>query len=154
MASMIGNRAAAVERAYRAFDDGRYLYLLQKLVAIPTESQVTARLAELYRYCSTSIAPALGGVWFDTEGLGNPCSDAGPVLVASRLEDSDKPTVLIYGHGDVVRGFDNEWRAGLDPWKIIVDGDRIYGRGTADNKGQHLIAIEALRAVLQERGSL
>jgi acetylornithine deacetylase/succinyl-diaminopimelate desuccinylase-like protein len=93
------------------------------------------------------IAPVLDDLGFDTEVLDNPRSDAGPVLIASRLEDYDKPTVLIYGHGDVVRGFDNEWRAGLDPWKIIVDGDRIYGRGTADNKGKHLIAIEALRAV-------
>jgi hypothetical protein len=52
---MNGNRAAAVERAYNTFDDGRYLDLLQKLVAIPTESQVPARLLELYRYCSTTI---------------------------------------------------------------------------------------------------
>jgi hypothetical protein len=34
------------------------------------------------------------------------------------LEDAAKPTVLIYGHGDVVRGFDNEWRAGLDPYGL------------------------------------
>jgi acetylornithine deacetylase/succinyl-diaminopimelate desuccinylase-like protein len=154
MASTNGDRAAAVERAYKSFDDGRYLDLLQKLVATPTESQVPARLPELYRYCSTAISPVLDGLGFVTEVLDNPRSGAGPVLVASRWEDAAKPTVLIYGHGDVVRGFENEWRAGLDPWKIVVDGDRIYGRGTADNKGQHLIAIEALRAVLQERGSL
>src|ERR1019366_6711513 len=32
--------------------------------------------------------------------------------------------------------------------------DRIYGRGTADNKGQHSINIGALAAVLAERGRL
>ncbi len=26
---------------------------------------------------------------------------------------------------------------GLDPWTLKRDGDRLYGRGTADNKGQH-----------------
>ena len=46
------------------------------------------------------------------------------------------------------------WRDGLEPWKVVVDGDRIYGRGTADNKGQHTINIAALGAVLQTRGSL
>jgi acetylornithine deacetylase/succinyl-diaminopimelate desuccinylase-like protein len=35
-----------------------------------------------------------------------------------------------------------------------VEGDRIYGRGTADNKGQHSINIAAIRAVLEEEGRL
>ena len=35
---------------------------------------------------------------------------------------------------------------------VTVRGERWYGRGTVDNKGQHLIAIHALRAVLAERG--
>ncbi len=47
------------------------------------------------------------------------------------------PTVLTYGHGDVVDGMVGEWRDGLNPWQITVKGDRAYGRGTADNKGQH-----------------
>lgn len=148
------NRAAAVDRAYKRFDDGSYLELLRQLVAIPTESQISARLPELYRYCTALAGPILDNLGFKTEVLDNPHSGAGPVMLASRMEDPAKPTVLIYGHGDVVRGIDSQWRSGLDPWKITVEGDCIYGRGTADNKGQHLIAIEAMRAVLQERGSL
>jgi hypothetical protein len=49
MMMMNENRAAAVQRAYQAFDDGRYLELLHQLVAIPTESQIPARLPELDR---------------------------------------------------------------------------------------------------------
>jgi acetylornithine deacetylase/succinyl-diaminopimelate desuccinylase-like protein len=75
-------------------------------------------------------------------------------MIARRIEDPSKPTVLTYGHGDVIRGLDDQWRAGLSPWDIVVEGDRIYGRGTADNKGQHTINIAALRAVLEERGTL
>lgn len=67
------------------------------------------------------------------------------------MEDPALPTVLIYGHGDVVRGLANKWSHGLDPWQVTVQGEKWYGRGTVDNKGQHLIAIEALRAVLDER---
>jgi len=36
----------------------------------------------------------------------------------------------------------------------VTEGDRIYGRGTADNKGQHTINIAALASVIDERGSL
>ena len=32
------------------------------------------------------------------------------------------------------------------------DGERLYGRGTADNKGQHTINMAALEAVMAERG--
>jgi hypothetical protein len=60
--------------------------------------------------------------------------------------------VLTYGHGDTVRGLSDQWRAGLDPWALTEEGDRWYGRGTADNKGQHALNLSALEAVLAERG--
>jgi acetylornithine deacetylase/succinyl-diaminopimelate desuccinylase-like protein len=62
--------------------------------------------------------------------------------------------VLSYGHGDVIRGQEGEWRAGLEPWKLAREGERIYGRGTADNKGQHSINLAALETVLRTRGRL
>jgi acetylornithine deacetylase/succinyl-diaminopimelate desuccinylase-like protein len=34
----------------------------------------------------------------------------------------------------------------------VVDGERWYGRGTADNKGQHSINIAALTKVIDARG--
>jgi acetylornithine deacetylase/succinyl-diaminopimelate desuccinylase-like protein len=49
-----------------------------------------------------------------------------------------------------VRGLAPKWSDGLDPWQVTVRGDKWYGRGTVDNKGQHLIAIEALRAINDE----
>ena len=47
------------------------------------------------------------------------------------------------GHGDTVRGLDQFRRKDLSPWSIAIEGDRIYGRGTTDNKGQHSINIAA-----------
>ncbi len=61
-------------------------------------------------------------------------------------------TVLSYGHGDVVGGMVGEWRDNLNPWQTTTKGDRVYGRGTADNKGQHSINMAALRAVHEARG--
>jgi acetylornithine deacetylase/succinyl-diaminopimelate desuccinylase-like protein len=62
------------------------------------------------------------------------------------------PTVLTYGHADVVPAEPLRWRAGLDPWTVTVEGDRWYGRGTADNKGRHTINLAALEQVLAARG--
>ena len=58
----------------------------------------------------------------------------------------------MYGHGDVVDGMVGEWRDNLDPWRTTVVGNRVYGRGTADNKGQHSINLSALGAVREARG--
>ena len=62
--------------------------------------------------------------------------------------------MLTYGHGDVIRGLDEQWKEGLSPWKVSVQGDRLYGRGTADNKGQHTINLGAIQAVIEARGKL
>ena len=59
-----------------------------------------------------------------------------------------------YGHGDVVAGLDEQWTDGSSPWDLTERDDRWYGRGTADNKGQHTINMAALRAVLATRGQL
>jgi acetylornithine deacetylase/succinyl-diaminopimelate desuccinylase-like protein len=75
-------------------------------------------------------------------------------MAAERIENPAFVTVLVYGHGDTIRGQDDLWRPGLSPWRVRVEGERIYGRGTADNKGQHSINIAALAAVLAARGAL
>jgi acetylornithine deacetylase/succinyl-diaminopimelate desuccinylase-like protein len=49
---------------------------------------------------------------------------------------------------------DGRWRVGLEPWQVIQENDRWYGRGAADNKGQHAINLAALACVLEERQQL
>lgn len=146
------NRARA--KAVSAVESGDFLARLADAVAYPTESQMPERRDDLRRYLREFIGPQLADLGFALTFFDG--ADAGnlPTLLATRIEDPALPTVMIYGHGDVVRGLPDQWREGLDPWKVSFDGDRIYGRGTADNKGQHLLALEALRAVLEVRGRL
>jgi len=151
---MTGTREGAVARARGAFDGGRYLEGLRRLVAVQTESQNAARAGELHRYCAETIPSLLDGMGFDHRVVANPETGRGPALIATRHEGAGLPTMLVYGHGDVVRGMEGRWSGGLDPWSVTIDEQKWFGRGTADNKGQHLIAIEALRAVLEERGRL
>lgn len=150
----MGDREGALARAKGYIDDGSFLGRLANLVSYETESHPPGRKAELERYCSEGLGSIVSELGFETEILPNPLDEHGPVLIAVRHEGDDLPTLLIYGHGDVVRAMPERWRSDLDPWTLKVEGDRIYGRGVVDNKGQHLLAIEALRAVLEERGSL
>ncbi len=147
-------RDRAIARAERYFDDGRFLEDLARRVAIPTESQNPDRGAELGRYLSEEISESLERLGFQCRIFPNPDGKHGPLLIAERIEAADLPTVFTYAHGDVIRGQEGSWRAGIEPWKTVVEGERIYGRGTADNKGQHTINIGALAAVLAERGKL
>jgi len=148
------SRADAISAAERYFDDGRFFADLERRVAIPTESQNPARAAALADYLESEIAESLERMGFSCTIVPNPNGKYGPFLLAERIEDRKLPTVLTYGHGDVIRGQESEWRAGLEPWKLSREGDRIYGRGTADNKGQHTINFAALETVLRTRGNL
>lgn len=150
---MTGTREGAVERIEAVYDSGDFIAMLAERVAIPTESQEPDRLPDLYRYLRENIGVYLEPLGYDCEIFDNPVEGGGPFLVASRIEDPARPTLLAYGHGDVVRGIPEQWRDGLDPWVLKQEGDRYYGRGTADNKVQHSIVLAALAAVLAERGS-
>ena len=147
-------RAQAILAAERYFDEGRFFADLERRVAIPTESQNPERAGALEDYLDREMAESLEHMGFSCTLVPNPLASHGPFLVAQRIEDADLPTVLTYAHGDVIRGQDAEWRAGLAPWKLHREGDRIYGRGTADNKGQHTINLAALETVLRTRGRL
>ena len=147
-------RQDALSAAARWFDDGHLLADLRRRVAHRTESQRDDALPDLRRYLSEEIGPSLAALGFAFRIVDNTVAGAGPFLLAERHEGDALPTILMYGHGDVVLGYDDQWRPGLSPWSLTVDGDRWYGRGTADNKGQHSINVAALGQVLAARGHL
>jgi acetylornithine deacetylase/succinyl-diaminopimelate desuccinylase-like protein len=145
----MSTRDTAIERARATFDDGTFASDLAALVAIETESQ-ERRHDELHRYLAEAMAPRLERLGFTHRTLENPDPRGGPVMLAARDEDPGFETVLIYGHGDVIRAQTAQWREGLTPFRLTAEGDRLYGRGTADNKGQHLVNLMALEAVLAD----
>jgi acetylornithine deacetylase/succinyl-diaminopimelate desuccinylase-like protein len=148
------DRSGAIARAHAYFDSGGFVADLRRRVAIPSASQEPARSESLRAYLRDEMVPSLAPLGFSATVLENPLAEGPPFLVASRSEDADLLTVLIYGHGDTIRGLDDLWRPGLSPWRLTIEGDRMYGRGSADNKGQHSVNIGALAAVLAERGRL
>ncbi|MEL6998249.1 MAG: M20 family metallopeptidase [Pseudomonadota bacterium] len=147
------SRDAAIGRVREYMTSGAFEADLARRVAIPTQSQVPEGLPHTRVYLEDEMVPAFEAMGFGTQIFENPKPGVGPVLLATRDEGADL-TVLGYGHGDVIRGQDAQWTKGQGPWVIAQDGDRLYGRGTADNKSQHTINMAGINAALETRGSL
>jgi acetylornithine deacetylase/succinyl-diaminopimelate desuccinylase-like protein len=144
-------RAVAIARARQQLHSGEFLVELDRRVAYPTESQNQERRDSLRAYLEDELTPAFSRLDFSTRLIETPTGKT-PYLLAEYRENASVPTVLMYGHGDVVDGMVGEWRDNLDPWRTTTSGNRVYGRGTADNKGQHSINLSALAAVREARG--
>ncbi|MGL4413416.1 M20 family metallopeptidase [Roseinatronobacter monicus] len=146
------NRQQAVEHAVADFDSGPFLDDLSRLIAVPTESQNPKRGAELRTYLDQHMRPMLEAMGYTVTLHDNPLGVPYPLLTAERHEGENLPTVLTYGHGDVIMGHEGRWADDRDPWTLHRVEDRVYGRGAADNKGQHFINIRALGHVMAARG--
>src|SRR3984893_13141801 len=144
-------RADAIAQARQQLHSGEFLAELDLRVAYRTESQNPERPEALRGYLEEELQPAFAKLDFSTRLIESPTGKS-PYLLAEYRESSLAPTVLMYGHGDVVGGMTGEWRDNLDPWRTTKSGNRGYGRGTADNKGQHSINMTALAAVREARG--
>ncbi|NCZ28759.1 MAG: M20 peptidase family dipeptidase, partial [Betaproteobacteria bacterium] len=149
-----GSRTEAIAAARALAHNGHFLELLSRRVALRTSSQEDPTGPAMTSYLRDEMTPYLQALGFRCELHPNPLQGAGPLLLAERSESDSDFTVLSYGHADVIRGQDDRWRPGLSPWTLQREGERVYGRGTADNKGQHSINFEALRSVLAIRGRL
>lgn len=76
-----------------------------------------------------------------------------PIVYGAWLDAEGAPTVLIYGHYDVQPVDPLElWES--PPFEPTVRGDRLYARGSADDKGQVFMHLKAIEALMRERGRL
>jgi len=145
-------RARAIAHGEQYFDSGQLHSDLAHPVVYRRESQTNAPAPVLWHYLRQAIEPRPAAMGFanqnqDIAGTG---VKGGPVLLATRI----KGAVLTSGHGDVIRWQDCAWRPGLTPFVLIDAGERLYGRGSADNRVPHLINIAALESVLAVGGRL
>jgi acetylornithine deacetylase/succinyl-diaminopimelate desuccinylase-like protein len=76
-----------------------------------------------------------------------------PLVLGHRAGPPGAPTVLVYGHYDVQPPDPlDAWAS--PPFEPEVRDGRLYGRGGADNKGQHLAQLLAVESLLATRGEL
>jgi acetylornithine deacetylase/succinyl-diaminopimelate desuccinylase-like protein len=138
-------REVAVDRirAYVAERREQHEAELAEWIAVPSVSATGEGMAAATEY-------AVGLV--RRSGLTPQVVDTGgwPLVTGHAAGPPGGPHVVIYGHYDVQPpGPIDEWHS--PPFRATVRDGRVYGRGTGDNKGQHLAQLLALRA-LNETG--
>lgn len=141
--------ADRLARLYRHVDARRDAYVdeLLDLVRQPSMSAQggpdVAACAEklLDTFARSGLAPRL----LPTAGF--------PIVYGERTVAQAGRTILIYGHYDVqpVEPLD-AWDS--PPFEPVVRDGRIWGRGSSDNKGQHLAQLLAIRAFQEVLGEL
>ena len=75
-------------------------------------------------------------------------------VILMEVPGTGEDTVLLYGHLDKQPEMTG-WREGLGPWTPVIEGDKLYGRGGADDgyaAFASLCAIEALQATSVPHG--
>lgn len=76
-----------------------------------------------------------------------------PYAYGEWLEATGKPTVFLYAHHDVQPiNYREQWLS--DPWHLTRRDGRLYGRGSADDKGAIAAQLGAIAAYLKTQGSL
>ncbi|HET8560820.1 MAG TPA: dipeptidase [Marmoricola sp.] len=121
---------------------------LEELIRIESVSADPARKGEVQR--SAEAVKAL----FEAEGFDTRIATArdgsAPAVIARRPAPEGRPTVLLYAHHDVQpEGEHDQWDS--PPFEPTERGERLYGRGAADDKAgvaAHLAAVRALGADL------
>lgn len=87
---------------------------------------------------------------FEVEEIQTP---GNPILLGERRKHPGKPTVVIYGHYDVQPPDPlDEWET--EPFEPVIKGDRIYGRGAADNKGPVAVLLATISKLLEADADL
>lgn len=123
---------------------GRYL-AFAPISSDPEAKPRLAALAEALRADLTTLGMARARVL--------ELSDAHPCVAAEWMgAGPGAPTVLIYGHFDVQPVKGESWST--EPHALVRKGDRLFGRGSADDMGGWLSHFVAIEAWLRETGSL
>jgi acetylornithine deacetylase/succinyl-diaminopimelate desuccinylase-like protein len=141
--------AAAIASAHEHFDES--LGTLEHLVTIPSISAAPESAADVRR-CADEVARVLTDAGLEQVRQAD-IDGCHPYVIGEWIHRDDAPTVLLYAHHDVQPpGVIERWTA--DPFTPRVDGGRLFGRGSADDKAGTIAHAAAVAAWLGTAGEL
>ncbi len=142
---MTNIRENAIEYARK--NSSQFEQNLCELVKIPSVSTNSENKQDMH-YAAERLVQMLTSIGF-TEG--RVCETGGHPVVFGQTKPGDNsvPTLLMYGHYDVqpVDPLDL-WKT--NPFTPTVKGDRLFGRGASDMKGQIVAGLAAIESVLKQ----
>jgi len=128
------------------FDPVEKLKEFIRFPSVSTDSSFKEGMAGSQKF----VSDLLGSMGFKVEVVK---TEVHPIVLASRGGDPSWPHVVIYGHYDVQPADPVAlWKT--PPFEPTIIGNRIYGRGAADNKGPLMTNIAAVAALLEENPAL
>jgi acetylornithine deacetylase/succinyl-diaminopimelate desuccinylase-like protein len=136
-------------RKYSRKHSERFRHELHEFLRIPSLSGDPAR-ADDVKKAAEWLAAHLHAIGIESAKV---MPTAGhPVVYGSWMgAGPDKPTVLIYGHYDVVpAALEDGWDS--PPFSPVEKNGKIYARGATDDKGQLFIHVKALESYLEANG--
>lgn len=131
---------------YYQTHEARFLDELASLIRIPSISSLPEHKADMQRCaeCWCRLLLAAGAQRAEVmPSAGN------PLVYAERIVSPQAPTVLVYGHYDVMPVDPIDlWQS--DPFEPQVRDGRLYARGADDDKGQSFIQVKAFEYLVAE----
>jgi len=76
-------------------------------------------------------------------------TDGNPVVYGEKIIDPSKPTVVVYAHYDVMPVDPVDLWKQDDPFEPVIKDDKIWGRGSDDDKGQGMMHVKAFEALVK-----
>jgi acetylornithine deacetylase/succinyl-diaminopimelate desuccinylase-like protein len=134
---------------YARANQTRSLERLFELLRFPTISSLFPSNRADFAECAGWLVKTLLEMGFQRAEV---LPTGGPgVVCAEWMGAADVPTLLIYGHYDVMPVEPvSEWR--FPPFEPVLEGDRICARGASDDKGQFFALLCAAEAWIQTGG--
>lgn len=134
-----------VWKEYQEENKGRFLAEMMDLLRIPSIS-AKDEYKEDMRTCAEAVKNSLLASGCDKAQVME--TGGHPVVYGEKLIDPAWRTVLVYGHYDVqpVEPLD-EWRT--PPFEPTIIDDKVYARGSADDKGQFYMHVKALETMVK-----
>ncbi|MBK7173356.1 MAG: dipeptidase [Bacteroidales bacterium] len=124
----------------------RFLQELFGLIRIPSVSSVSDHKEDMTR-AAKYLAEQLISAGADKADVFS--TSGHPVVFGSKIIDPSKPTILVYGHYDVMPVDPIElWHS--PPFEPEIRDGKIYARGAVDDKGQLFMQVKAFEYLLKE----
>jgi len=123
----------------------RFLNEIQDLLRIPSISTKSEHKADMVK-CAEMVKQRLLDSGCDKAGI--IVTDGHPAVYGEKIVDTSIPTVLVYGHYDVQPPDPLElWHS--DPFEPAIKDEKIFARGSSDDKGQFYMHLKALETLVK-----